>query len=99
MYISRVSTKEVMSAVGGGTVPEVGRLLVSVAQRFEIVFSEKYLAQTIPVVGSIGGASINAYFTHYFGRAAHYHSGLRRLERQYGRDMISEVYRASQSIH
>ena len=44
MYISRVSTKEVMSAVGGGTVPQVGRLLVSVAQRFEIVFSEKYLA-------------------------------------------------------
>lgn len=98
-FISRVSTKEAMSAMGSGTVPQVAHLLASVAQRFEIVISEKYLAETIPIVGAIGGASINGYFADYFGRAAHYHFGLRRLERQYGSDIISEAYKASQSIH
>ena len=74
------------------TAPFVVRFLAQIAARFELVVSEKAMAEFVPVVGSLGGGIINAAFTEHFNKAARYHFGLRALERKYGEAQVREIY-------
>lgn len=74
------------------TAPFLVRFLAQVASRFELVVSEKALAELVPVVGAIGGGVINAAFCEHFNAAARYHFGLRALERKYGQDVVRASY-------
>jgi hypothetical protein len=49
-------------------------------------------AQTIPVIGALGGAAINYAFIDHFQSVARGHFTVRRLERKYGKDLIFNVY-------
>lgn len=75
--------------------PLLVRFLAQIASRFELVVSEKAMAELVPVVGALGGGAINAAFTEHFNTAARFHFGLRALERTYGEDVVRAAYLAS----
>jgi hypothetical protein len=72
--------------------PVLVRVTAQIASRFGLVVSQKFTAQAIPIVGAVAGAAINAAFTEHFQSMAQGHFIIRRLERIYGRDMISATY-------
>lgn len=72
--------------------PAVLRFVAQVASRYEIAVSEKLAAQAVPVVGAIGGASVNLWFTTHFQNMAKGHFAVRRLERIYGKDAVRSRY-------
>lgn len=98
-YASRIT---VSSGLKGGTKALEGLLrsganpliqfIASVASRFSVQVSEKFVAQAVPILGAAGGASINLAFMHHFQRMAQAHFAIRRLERAYGTDLIKEAY-------
>jgi len=72
--------------------PVVARMVTEIVSRFGLVLSERAAAGAIPLLGAIGGASINVIFTDHFERLAHGHFTLRRLEREYGGDAVRDNY-------
>jgi hypothetical protein len=79
--------------------PVIVRFVQAVAQRFGIQVSEKVAAQAVPAFGAIGGAAINAGFMDHFQDMAHGHFTVRRLERQYGEELIRQEYRRCVEQH
>jgi hypothetical protein len=73
--------------------PVVTRLVTEVVSRFGLVLSERAAAGAIPVLGALGGATLNVMFMDHFERVAQAHFTLRRLERVYGSEVIAELYR------
>jgi hypothetical protein len=86
------SAAQLASEIEGHSVPILVKFLSAIAARFEIVVSEKLMAEALPILGAMGGGVINAAFTNYFGEAARYHFGLRALENRYGRTTIEQYY-------
>ncbi|NHF60480.1 EcsC family protein [Flavobacteriaceae bacterium TP-CH-4] len=101
-YASRIA---IGSAVKGGTKALEGLLrgstnpllqfIATVAARFSVQVSEKFVAQAIPVLGAAGGASINLAFIHHFQNMAQAHFAIRRLERTYGAETVKTAYEAA----
>jgi hypothetical protein len=91
-YIAGKSSKEVLKLLEKQSAPVLVRLLARVGAQFEIVISEKLMAQAIPVLGAVGGGAVNALFTDYFSDAARYHFGLKALERDHGTETVKRVY-------
>jgi len=77
--------------VKGSTNPLL-QLVSVIASRFSLQVSEKFVAQAIPVVGAVGGASINLAFMQHFQRMAKAHFAIRRLERIYGAALVETSY-------
>jgi hypothetical protein len=50
------------------------------------------MAQTIPVLGAIGGGLVNTLFISHFQDMARGHFAVRRLERKYGADIVQHAY-------
>ena len=76
----------------GSSAPALVRLISALAHRFGIVVTQKAMAQTIPVVGAIGGGLVNTMFISHFQDMARSHFAIRRLERIYGADVIRDAY-------
>ena len=72
--------------------PVLVRLITQLASRFGFVVSQKVAAQTIPVIGALGGAAVNYAFIDHFQSVARGHFTVRRLERKYGKDLVFNVY-------
>ncbi len=72
--------------------PALVNFISQVAARFGVVVSEKAAAQSIPVVGAVGGAAINTIFIDHFQNIALGHFIVRRLERAYGEELVRETY-------
>jgi hypothetical protein len=75
--------------------PVLLRLVAEIASRFGIVVSEKVAAGAVPVIGALGGATINVAFTDHFQNVARGHFIIRRLERKYGGERVRSLYAAS----
>jgi hypothetical protein len=75
--------------------PAVTRLVTEVVSRFGLVLSERAAAGAIPLLGALGGATLNVMFMDHFERVAQAHFTLRRLERVYGSEVIAELYRVA----
>jgi hypothetical protein len=78
--------------------PALLRFLAQVAARYNVVVSQKAMAQLVPAIGAIGGGAINAAFTDYFSDAARYHFGLKALEKKYGSDAVQTAYQRIQQL-
>jgi hypothetical protein len=61
-----------------------------VASRFG--FTQKVAAQTVPIVGALGGAVVNYAFIEHFQEVARGHFTVRPLERVYGKDVVRTEY-------
>jgi hypothetical protein len=72
--------------------PVVGSLVSEIATRFSVVVSERSAASALPVIGAVGGATINMMFMNHFQRVARGHFAIRRLERAYGASVIRRLY-------
>ncbi|MBW2517501.1 MAG: EcsC family protein [Deltaproteobacteria bacterium] len=72
--------------------PVLVRLITVLASRFGVIVSEKVAAQAIPLIGAAGGALINTIFIDHFQNMARGHFIIRRLERQYGKELIRQEY-------
>lgn len=72
--------------------PALARLVSTLAPRFGIVASQKMAAQSLPIIGAIGGAAINYAFARHFHDLARGHFTVRRLERAYGRELVRREY-------
>jgi hypothetical protein len=74
------------------TAPVVGGLVSEIATRFSVVVSERSAASAIPVLGAMGGATVNLLFMNHFQRVASGHFAIRRLEREYGPAVVRRLY-------
>jgi hypothetical protein len=63
-----------------------------VASRFGVVLTQKFAAQALPLVGALGGASVNYLFIEHFQETAQGHFTVRRLERVYGKEFVRAEY-------
>jgi hypothetical protein len=78
--------------VANATAPVVGGFLTEIAGRFGMVVSERAAAGALPVIGALGGATVNVIFMKHFQRVAESHFTVRRLERQYGPSVVRRCY-------
>lgn len=74
--------------------PAIVRLIAAIASRFGLTVSEKAAAQAVPILGAAGGAVMNTLFLDHFQQIAHGHFAVRRLEREYGAELVRQAYEA-----
>lgn len=91
-FMAKSSSKELLSSIETGSAPIVLRFIAKVATYFEIIVTEKVMAEALPLVGALGGGAINALFSDFFMSAARYHFGLLHLEETYGHDAVEVAY-------
>ncbi len=72
--------------------PVIARFIAQLSSRFGAVVSEKAAAQAVPVIGALGGATINLLFVDHFQDVARGHFIVRRLEREYGKEEVQKEY-------
>ena len=72
--------------------PVLVRFIAQVASRFGVVVTQKIAAQTVPVVGALGGAAVNYAFIEHFQEVARGHFTVRQLERVYGKTIVRTEY-------
>jgi hypothetical protein len=72
--------------------PALVRFTTQVAARFGVPVSEKFVLQSVPVIGAVGGATLNVLFMDYFQGLARGHFIVRRLERKYGAVAVRDAY-------
>ena len=94
--LAKSVTQAARFVVERGVVEEGGPILVrfitQVASRFGVVVTQKLAAQAIPLVGALGGASVNYAFIQHFQEVARGHFTVRRLERAYGKEAVRKAY-------
>lgn len=78
--------------MGSASAPALVRLISSLASRFGVVVTQKAMAQTIPIIGAVGGGLVNTIFISHFQDMARGHFAIRRLEREYGAEAVREAY-------
>ena len=74
------------------TAPVVTSLVSEIVSRFGLVVSDKAAAGALPILGAVGGATVNVIFMDHFQRIAQGHFALRRLERTYGSATVRQLY-------
>ena len=72
--------------------PVVTSLVSEIVSRFGLVVSDKAAAGALPILGAVGGATVNVIFMDHFQRIAQGHFALRRLERTYGSATVRQLY-------
>lgn len=77
--------------------PVLLRLITQVAQRFSVQVGEKLAAELVPILGAVGGATINVVFIDHFQSMARGHFAVRRLERKYGAIPVQTAYAAQRA--
>ncbi|MBX9679547.1 MAG: EcsC family protein [Gemmataceae bacterium] len=85
--------KGIAEMLARGSSPVLTNLLSRIAPRFNIVISQKFVAQSLPVIGIAAGAAVNNAFAGHFNTVARYHFGIRKLERQFGQEAVHAEYR------
>jgi hypothetical protein len=91
-FMASKSTQAVAEALVQGTAPALVRFLSQVAAAFNVVISQKLLAQSVPMIGIATGAAINNAFAGHFNSVSRYHFGIRRLQRHYGSEPVLAEY-------
>jgi hypothetical protein len=78
--------------LASATAPVVGGLVSEVATRFGVVVTERSAASAMPVLGALGGATVNVMFMSHFQNIAQGHFAIRQLEREYGAAVVRRLY-------
>ena len=81
------------STLGSGA---LSNFVSKIATRLSLLISEKFLAQALPIVGAIGGGSLNYVFVDHFQKMATAHFTIKRLERHYGEAEVKLAYESIQ---
>jgi hypothetical protein len=70
----------------------VSSLVSEIATRFGVVVTERSAASALPVLGAVGGATVNMIFMNHFQRVASGHFAIRKLERLHGQSVVRQHY-------
>ncbi|MBF1297038.1 MAG: EcsC family protein [Neisseria meningitidis] len=70
----------------------LARLIDAIATRFGVVLTEKTAAQLVPALGAITAATLNTMFTDFYQDMARGHFTVKRLEQNYGEELIKKKY-------
>lgn len=87
-----VVERGLVNAAAPATAPAVAAFAGEVTTRFSATVWERAAASAAPLIGAIGGASLNVIFTNHFNDIAWSHFTIRRLERIYGEDCVRQHY-------
>jgi hypothetical protein len=94
--LAQVTREAVSYVTRKGMTKESAPALISfagrVAARFGFEVSEKVAAEMVPIVGAVGGLTLNVLFSHHFQSLAEGHFTIRRLERTYGAEAVRQAY-------
>ncbi len=93
-----IPTKQLLLGVEHKSAPAVVRVVAAISEAFGVRVSQKFVAQLAPVIGVVGGAGINLAFANFFGQAAEYHFGIKRLESIYGADVVQAQYQSEVAL-
>ncbi|HCS88859.1 MAG TPA: peptidase [Chromatiaceae bacterium] len=88
------SVLEFAGKAEGPHIPALIALSRAIAARFGVVISDKLAAQLVPVAGALGGAALNLVFMQHYQDVARGHFIVRRLEREFGVDLIRSAYQS-----
>jgi hypothetical protein len=91
-YVAHTPATEIVTSIRNGTAPALIKLISKISGSYETAVAEKLMAQTVPVIGAVGGATVNVLFTEHFNAVARYHFGLRNLQRRWGTEVIEAIY-------
>jgi hypothetical protein len=91
-YTSDVAAMVIQRGAIDASTPVVRSLVSEIVSRFGLVVSDKVAAGAVPILGAVGGATVNVIFMDHFQRIARGHFALRRLERSYGAATIRQYY-------
>jgi hypothetical protein len=90
--VADATARLIERGAAAASAPAMSAMVTAIAPRFGLVVSERAAASALPVVGALGGATLNMLFVRHFQRAAHGHFTIRRLERQYGPEVVRAYY-------
>lgn len=93
-WATHKTTQEIAQAIAGKTAPALTQVVAKVASRFNVVVTQQAMTKAIPGIGALTGGVINAAFTDHFNTVARYHFGMRALEKQYGDEVVRQIYDA-----
>ncbi|MEQ8208756.1 MAG: EcsC family protein [Lacipirellulaceae bacterium] len=88
-------TIAVRSLAAGGSLETsslLAKLIARIAPRFGVVVSQKAAAQAVPILGAIGGGTVNTLFIDHYQKTAEAHFSVRKLQRKYGKIVIQQAY-------
>lgn len=87
-YMTAAFAQVAQHGFSAQSAPIVLQVVNSVASRFGMVVSQRAAVQTVPIIGAVGAAAVNAIFMQHFQTMARAHFTVRRLERKYGEDFV-----------
>jgi hypothetical protein len=97
-FIAGKSAEALSEAIAKGTAPALINLMNKILSQFNIAVSQKFIAQSLPIISIASGAAINNAFAGHFNSVAKYHFGIRKLERRYGHDLVKEAYNQQRKL-
>lgn len=72
--------------------PALHKLLAKIVPGFAAVLSQKLAAQTVPILGAVAGAGLNAAFLTHYRELAHIRFGLLRLTVLHGAEPVRMAF-------
>jgi hypothetical protein len=86
--VSRASSELAAKGLGAHSSSVLLQLIRQIASRLSVQISEQVAAKSVPALGAVFGAAINAAFMDHFQKIADAHFTVRALERRYGEAMV-----------
>ena len=71
----------------------VHNLITTIAPKLAVVLGQKLVAQAVPVIGAVSGATLNVAFLNYYREIARVRFALLRLAEIHGADQVQEEFR------
>ena len=90
--LSEAASHLARKGVVSETAPAIARFIAQIAARFGVVVSEEVAAKAVPVLGAVGGGTINVMFISHFQAMARGHFIVQRLEAAHGQERIRAAY-------
>lgn len=91
-YLTLSAVQSSYPVIAGESVPAMVQFIQAVSSRFGAQLTTRAAARTLPVIGAVGGATVNLIFMQHFQNMARSHFTVRRLERQYGAEVVQDAY-------
>lgn len=92
-FLAGRTPQAVADALAKGSAPKLLALISRIGAQFNIVVSQKFLAQSVPLIGGVSGALINNAFAGHFNTVARHHFTIREMERRYGEEAVQMLIR------
>ena len=92
--VSEAARHFAQKGLSGEGAPALARLITMVAARYKVQLTQKAAGMLVPGIGAAAGATINLMFMSHFQDVSRGHFTVRRLEREYGQDVVRAAWQA-----